>query len=43
MLGVFHMQKLVDEQKAHEPNPLYAVGDVTKQIDTHSVSILQSQ
>jgi hypothetical protein len=44
----FYMQKLqqldllIDEQKTYEPNPLYALGDVTKQIDTHSVSTWQS-
>jgi hypothetical protein len=32
---------LIDEYKIHEPNPLYALGDVTKQIDTHSVFIQQ--
>jgi hypothetical protein len=29
---------LIEEQKIYEPNPLYALGDITKQIDTHSVS-----
>jgi hypothetical protein len=33
---------LNEEQKIYEPNPLYALGDITKQINTHSVSVVQS-
>jgi hypothetical protein len=29
---------LIEEQKMYEPNPLYALGNITKQIDTRSVS-----
>jgi pyruvate/2-oxoglutarate dehydrogenase complex dihydrolipoamide dehydrogenase (E3) component len=34
---------LVDEQQTPEPSPLYALGDVAKQIDAYSVSKRQSQ
>jgi hypothetical protein len=33
---------LIEEQKIHELNPLYALGGITKQIDTHTVSVGQS-
>jgi hypothetical protein len=28
---------LIEEQKIHEPNPLYTLGNVTKQVDTQSL------
>ena len=28
---------LIDEQKTYEPNPLYALGDATKPLNTHSL------
>jgi hypothetical protein len=45
----FYMQKLrqldflIDEQQTHDLNPLYALGDVTKQVCAYSVSTRQSQ
>jgi hypothetical protein len=41
---VFYMQKLqqlgllIDEQKSHEPNPLYTLINVTRQIDAYQAS-----
>jgi hypothetical protein len=33
MQKLLQLDLLIDEQKAHEPNPLYALGNVTIQID----------
>jgi hypothetical protein len=29
---------LIEEQKIYEPNPLHALGNITKPIETHSLS-----
>jgi hypothetical protein len=45
----FYMQTLqqldllIDEQQTHKLNPLYPLGDVTKQVCAYSVSTRQSQ
>jgi len=42
-IQVAHQQNLlINEQKTNEPNPLYALGNITKHVlllDTHSHSI----